>query len=145
LDTGTRAAGEQWNYYDPLFTYKEGDEASYFVLSDESEDGAVDVGPSGAGGDKESPMASSSREWVTEPMASEGELDIPATETFKADEVLPETASGASPATVRVSSMEPVGVSTVVEEHPVEVVVEAVRAVSVMTSTPLGKVIIIYK
>ena len=62
-----------------MFTYKEGDKASYFVISDESEGGATDVGPSGAGGDKESPMTSSSREWVVDPMTSEGEPDIQAT------------------------------------------------------------------
>jgi len=49
----------------------------------------VDVGPSGAGASKESPMASSSREWVAEPTASEGEPDIPAMEAFKTNEVLP--------------------------------------------------------
>ena len=41
--------------------------------------------------------------------------------------------------------MEPVGVSTVVKEDPAEVIVEAVGVMSVMTSTPLGKVIVIYK
>ena len=74
---------------------------------------------------------------------SEGESDIPATEAFRTDEVLPETASDASLTTVRVSSMEPVGVSTVIEEDPAEVVVEAVGAILVITSTPLGKVIVI--
>ena len=99
LDRGTKATGEQGDYYDPLFTYKEDDEASYFVLSDDSEGGAADVGPSGAGGDKESLMASSSRGWVAEPLASEGKLEIPSTEAFRTDEVLPETASSASPTT----------------------------------------------
>ena len=61
LDTRTEAAGEQGDYYDPLFTYKEGDEASYFVISGDSEGDAADVGPSGVGASKESPMASSSR------------------------------------------------------------------------------------
>ena len=41
--------------------------------------------------------------------------------------------------------MEPVGVSTVVEEDPTEVVVEAVGAMSVMTSAPLGNLIVICK
>ena len=41
--------------------------------------------------------------------------------------------------------MEPIGVSTVIEEDPMEVVVEAVGTMPIMTSTPLGKVIIIYK
>jgi len=35
-DSGTKTAGEQGDYYDPLFTYKEGDEASYFVVSEDS-------------------------------------------------------------------------------------------------------------
>ena len=60
-DTGTEVVGEQGDYYDPLFTYKEGDEASYFVISDESEVGTADVGPSSAGEGKKYPMASSSR------------------------------------------------------------------------------------
>ena len=70
-DIELRSRGEQGDYYDLLFTYSEGDEASYFV-SDEPEGCAIDVGPSRAGEDKESPMASSSRELVVEPMASEG-------------------------------------------------------------------------
>ena len=128
-----------------MFTYKEGDEASYFVISDESEGGTADVGPSDAGGDKESPMASSSREWVTEPTASEGRPDIPAMEAFMIGEVLPKIASGASPATARVSSMEPIGVSTAVEGAPEDIVVEVVGAMSVMTSTPLGNIIVTCK
>jgi len=144
--TETEVVGEQRDYYDPLFTYREGDEASYFVISDKSEGGAVDVGPSGASEDKESPMASSSREQFAEPAGSEGELDIaPATEAPRTDEVLPETTSGASPATARVSSMEPIGVSTVVEGAPEDIVVEAVGAMSVMTSTPLGNIIVTCK
>ena len=67
------AAGKQGDNYDPLFTYKEGDEASYFVISEDSGGGAADVGPSGAGTSKESPMASSSIGWTTEASASEGE------------------------------------------------------------------------
>jgi len=39
-----------------LFTYREGDEASYFV-SDELEGYAADIDPSGAREGKESPMA----------------------------------------------------------------------------------------
>ena len=49
----------------------------------------ADVDPSGAGGDKESLMASSSTELVAERMVSKGEPDIPATEAFRTDEVLP--------------------------------------------------------
>jgi len=56
-----------------LFTYREGVEASYFIISEDSECGAADVDPSGVGASKESPMASSSRGWVTEPSASKGE------------------------------------------------------------------------
>ena len=48
-EPGTRTVGEQGDYYDPLFTYKEGDEASYFVVSEDSRGDAADVGPSGAG------------------------------------------------------------------------------------------------
>ena len=70
-DAETEVAGEQGDCYDLLLTYRKGDEASYFV-SDEPEGCAIDVGPSRAGEDKESPMASSSRELVAEPMASEG-------------------------------------------------------------------------
>ena len=42
-DAGTEVVGEQEDYYDPLFTYREGDEASYFI-SDEPEGRVVDVG-----------------------------------------------------------------------------------------------------
>ena len=48
-------------YYDPLFTYKEGDKASYFVISEDSEGDATGVGPSDVSASKESPTASSSR------------------------------------------------------------------------------------
>ena len=58
------AAREQGDYYDPLFTYKKGDEATYFVVSEDSRGDAADVGPSGAGTSKGSPMASSSIEWT---------------------------------------------------------------------------------
>ena len=66
------AVGEQGEHYDPLFTYKEGDEAGYFAVSEESGDDAADVGPSGAGTSKGSPEASSSFGWTTEGSASEG-------------------------------------------------------------------------
>ena len=55
-----------------MFTYKEGDEAGYFTVSEESGGDAADVGPSGAGTSKESPVASSSFGWTTEGSASEG-------------------------------------------------------------------------
>ena len=65
-------AGEQGEHYDPLFTYREGDEAGYFAVSEESGGDAADVGPSGAGSSKGSPVASSSFGWTTEGLASEG-------------------------------------------------------------------------
>ena len=56
-DLKAEAVGEQGDYYDPLFTYKEGDEASYFVVSEDSGGDAADVGPSGAGTSKGNPIA----------------------------------------------------------------------------------------
>jgi len=67
------AVGEQGEHYDPLFTYKEGDEAGYFAILEESGGDAADVGPSGAGTSKGSSEASSSFRWTTEGSASEGE------------------------------------------------------------------------
>ena len=64
---------EQGEHYDPLFIYKEGDEAGYFAVSEESGGNAADVGPSVAGTSKGSPTASSSFGWTTEGSASEGE------------------------------------------------------------------------
>ena len=96
-DSETEATGEQGGYYDPLFTYKEGDEASRFIISEDSEGDAVDVGHSGDGASKESPMTSSSIGWTTEPSASEGGLDVPVMEAVRMDEVLPEVALEASP------------------------------------------------
>jgi len=55
---------EQEDYYDPLFTYREGDEASYFIF-DEPEGCTANIGPSGAGEGNKSPMASSSSSPVT--------------------------------------------------------------------------------
>ena len=68
----TEATGEQGEHYDPLFTYKEGDEAGYFAVSEESGDDVADVGPSGAGTSKGSPVVSSSFGWTTEGSVSEG-------------------------------------------------------------------------
>ena len=68
--------GEQGEHYDPLFTYKEGDEAFYFAVSEGSGGDAADVGPSGAGTLKGSSEASSSFGWTTEGLASEGGLAI---------------------------------------------------------------------
>jgi len=69
------AVRELGEHYDPLFTYREGDEAGYFVVSEESGINAADV-PSGAGTSKGSPMASSSFRWTTEGSASEGRLAV---------------------------------------------------------------------
>ena len=101
-----------------MFTYREGDEASYFIISEDSEGGAADVGPSGVGASKDSPMALSFRGWVIEPSVSEGEPDIPVMEAVRTDEILSEIASGASPAAAKVSFMEPAGVSIAIEEVP---------------------------
>ena len=65
------AAGEQEEHYDLLFTYREGDEVGYFAVSEESGGEAADVGPSGAGTSKGSPVAFSSFGWTTEGSASE--------------------------------------------------------------------------
>ena len=119
-----------------MFTYQEGNEASYFIISKDYEGGAADVGPSGVGASKESPMASSSRGWVTEPSASEGEPDI--------------------------LVMEPSGqvksfLRSLLELLPLlprfllwgllelGVVAEAVEAVSLMISSPLDNTLIICK
>ena len=66
------AVGEQGEHYDPLFTYKEGDEAGYFAVSEESGGDAADVSHSGAGTSKGSSEVSSSFGWTTEGSASEG-------------------------------------------------------------------------
>jgi len=65
------AVGEQGEHYDPLFAYHEGDEAGYFAVPEESGGDAADVGPSGVGTFKGSPVASSSFGWSTEDSASE--------------------------------------------------------------------------
>ena len=104
------------HYYDPLFTYKEGDEASYFIVSEDSEGDVAGVGPSGVGALKESPTASNSRGWFTEPSASEGEPNVP-------------------PTTAKASSMEPGRISAAVEGILGEIVAEAVEAVSSFGNT----------
>ena len=71
------ATKEHGDSYDPLFNYKEGDEASYFVVSEDSRGDAADVGPSGVRTSKESPVASSSLGWTTEALASEGDSAVP--------------------------------------------------------------------
>jgi len=152
-DTGTEVAGEQGDYYDLLFAYREGDEASYFV-SDEPEGYTADISPSGAGEDKESPMASSSRELVTEPGASEGGPDVATTiEALRTDELLLKPASGdltetsASLVTAGVSSTEPVEVSTAIEGAPKDIAEETIKSevMTTVTSTPSGNAIVTCK
>jgi len=75
-DPRAEVAGEQGEHYDPLFTYREGDEAGYFAVSEESGGNAADVGPSGAGTSKGSPVTSRSFGWTTEGSASEGGLAV---------------------------------------------------------------------
>jgi len=150
--------GEQGGYYNPLFTYREGDEASYFV-SDEPKGRKADVAPSGAGEGRESPMASSPGGLAAEPVASatvEGELGaVRITEALRTDEHLPElascdlTRSGASPVviTIVVSTTGPIVVSTVVEEAPKDVTEETIKsgAMTSVAPTPFGFVIVAYK
>ena len=97
-------------------------------------------------------MASSSRELVTEPAVSKGEPDIaPATEALRIDKLLSETASddliktGASSATTRVSSMEPIEDNTTVEGTLEDITEGTIGAMSVMTSAPFGNIIVICK
>ena len=155
-DAGTEVVGEQGDYYDLLFTYREGDEASYFV-SDEPEGRAADVGPSGAGEGKESPMVPSSRGMVAKPVASatvEGEQSAATiTEALRTDELLNESASGdlaetgASPVTAGVSTTEPVEVSTTVEGAPKDIAEETIKsgAMTTVASTPFDNAIVTCK
>jgi len=71
LDTGAEAVGEQGGHYYPSFARDEGDEAGYFAIREESGGDAADVGLSGAGASKGSPVTSSSFGWSTEDSASE--------------------------------------------------------------------------
>ena len=64
------AVEEQGEHYDPLFTYKEGDEAGYFAISEGGGD-AADIGPSGIGTSRRNSDTSSSLGWITEGSASE--------------------------------------------------------------------------
>ena len=118
-ELGAEATGEQGDYYDPLFTYKEGDKASYFIVSGDSRGEAADDGPSGAGTSKESPLASSSIGWTTEASASEGEPYVP-------------------PVSAKVFSMEPSGINVAIEEVQKETVTEAVEAVSPLSNTVIS-------
>ena len=58
LIVGAEAAGEQGEHYDPLFT--SGTEVGSFVHPEESGGDSADIGPSGAGTSKGSPVTSSS-------------------------------------------------------------------------------------
>ena len=71
-----KTVGEQGEHYNPLFTYKEGDEAGYFAVLEGSGGDAADVGPSGAGTPRGSSKASSSFGWITEGSTSDGEPTI---------------------------------------------------------------------
>ena len=151
-----RGRGEQGDYYDLLFTYKEGDEASYFI-SNEPEAHATGVSPSGAGEGRESLMVSSSRELVVEPMTSatiEGGLSAAIiTEALKTDELLFEPVSGdlvkisASTVTAKVSAIEPIEVSTAVEGALKDIAEEMIKsgAMTTVTSAPYDNAIVTYK
>ena len=85
-------------------------------------------------------------------MASEGGPDIAlAIEALRTDELLPETTSGdliitgASPATVGVSSMGPIEVSIAVEGALKDIVEEAIGAMFVVTLAPFGNAIVTCK
>ena len=155
-DAGTEIAGEQEDYYYPLFTYREGDEASCFVFN-EPEGCAPDVGPSDAGEGRESLMVSSSRGSVVEPVASamvEGGLGVATIiEALRTDELLPDPASSdlakinASTVTTKVSAIEPIEVSTAVEGALKDIVEEMIKsgAMTTVTSTPSGNTIITYE
>ena len=95
------AVEEQGEHYDPLFTYKEGDEAGYFAVSDESGGNAADVGPLGAGTSKGSFETSSSLGWTTEGSASEGEpaVRVDSAKDFPMELVETDVAAGTIEAT----------------------------------------------
>jgi len=68
---GGEEVGETGEHYDPLFTYRAA--ASPSAHSEESKSGAADVGPSGIGTSKGSPIKSSSVEWPSGDSAGESE------------------------------------------------------------------------
>jgi len=110
------ATREHEDSYDPLFTYKEGDEASYFVVSEDSESDAADVGPSGVGTSKGSPLASSSIGWTTEGSASEG-------------------GSAVRLDSAKDFPMEPEGTDAAIEEVRRETAAKAIEAISSFGNT----------
>jgi len=101
------AVGEQGEHYDPLFTYKEGDEAGYFAVSEESGDDAAGVGPSGAGTSKGSPESSSSFGWTTEGSASESgpAIRVDSAKDFPMEPVETDTAAKMIEATLSFSNV----------------------------------------
>ena len=117
----SEAARKQGDSYDPLFTYKKGDKASYFVVSEDSRGNVADVGPSGAGTMKGSLIALSSIGWTIEASASK---DKPAVQ----------------PASAKNFSMEPDVIDAAVEEVRRETTAETVEAVSL-----LGNILIFCK
>ena len=147
---------EQGDYYGPLFTYRKDDKVSYFI-SDEPEGCVADVGPSGAGKGRESPMVSSSRGLVAKPAASAMVEGGPSAaiiiEALRTDELLPELTfgdlveTGASPVTVGVSAIEPIEVSIAVEGASEDIAEETIKfgAMTTVISTPSGNAIVTSK
>ena len=79
-DAGAEAAGEQGEHYDPLFTY--GTEAGSFAHPKESGGDVADIGPSGAGTPRGSPVASSSVGWSTGDSASGPAIRVDSAKNF---------------------------------------------------------------
>ena len=72
--------GEQGDQYDPLFAY--GAAAGSFTRSEESGGDVADIGPSGAGASKGSPMASSSIGWSVEESTSRPAIRVDSGKNF---------------------------------------------------------------
>ena len=98
---GARVAEAQGEHYDPLFVYKEGDEAGHFVVSEESGGNAANASPSGAGTSKGSLEASSSSGWTTEDSASESgsAIRLDSAKDFPMEPVETDVAAGTIEAT----------------------------------------------
>ena len=77
---GAEEHGEQGDQYDPLFAY--GAAAGSFTRSEESGGDAADIGLSGAGTPKGSPMASSSIGWSAEESASRPAIRVDSGKNF---------------------------------------------------------------
>ena len=95
------AVEEQGERYDPLFTYKEGDEAGYFAVSEGSGGDAADVGPSGIGTSRRNSDTSSSLRWTTEGSTSESgpAIHIDSAKDFPMEPVETDVAAGTIEAT----------------------------------------------